>query len=63
MAVEGLVTPDALAEAVKRLDAEEITGPGGLMTQAAGRVIEGAWALSSLTISAVKMGRRPRAAP
>src|ERR1041384_8628661 len=33
---------DALAEAVRGLDPDEITGPGGLIIQLAGRVIEAA---------------------
>jgi putative transposase len=37
-----LLPEDALAEAVRGLDADEITGPGGLITQLAGRVIEAA---------------------
>jgi putative transposase len=40
--LEGLLPPERLAEAVKGLDADEITGPGGLITQLAGRVIEAA---------------------
>src|SRR3954454_6009647 len=36
----GLLPEDALQDALKGLDAEEITGPGGLLTQLAGRVIE-----------------------
>jgi putative transposase len=38
----GLLADEALAEAVKGLDPEQITGPGGLITQLAGRVIEAA---------------------
>jgi len=37
-----LLPDDALAEAVRGLDPDEITGPGGLITQLAGRVIEAA---------------------
>lgn len=37
-----LLPDEALAEAVRGLDADEITGPGGLITQLAGRVIEAA---------------------
>jgi putative transposase len=36
----GLLPEDALQDALKGLEAEEITGPGGLLTQLAGRVIE-----------------------
>ncbi|MGH7358622.1 MAG: IS256 family transposase [Candidatus Rokuibacteriota bacterium] len=36
----GLLPADELQDALKGLDAEEITGPGGLVTQLAGRVIE-----------------------
>ena len=35
-----LLPADALADALEGLDPEEITGPGGLLTQLAGRVIE-----------------------
>jgi putative transposase len=36
----GLLPPDALEDALKGLEPQEITGPGGLLTQLAGRVIE-----------------------
>src|SRR3954464_481898 len=36
----GLLPPDALEDARKGLEPDEITGPGGLLTQLAGRVIE-----------------------
>jgi putative transposase len=36
----GLLPADELADALKGLDPEQITGPGGLLTQLAGRVIE-----------------------
>jgi putative transposase len=36
----GLLPEDALQDALKGLEPEEITGPGGLLTQLAGRVIE-----------------------
>jgi putative transposase len=36
----GLLPDDALADALRGLGADEITGPGGLLTQLAGRVIE-----------------------
>jgi putative transposase len=36
----GLLPDDALQDALKGLEPEEITGPGGLMSQLAGRVIE-----------------------
>ena len=38
----GLLPEDALQDALEGLGPEEITGPGGLMTQLAGRVIEAA---------------------
>jgi putative transposase len=37
-----LLPTDALEEALKGLEPDEITGPGGLLTQLAGRVIESA---------------------
>ncbi len=33
----GLLPEEALQDALKGLDADEITGPGGLLTQLAGR--------------------------
>jgi len=36
----GLLPEDALQDALRGLEPEEITGPGGLLTQLAGRVIE-----------------------
>jgi hypothetical protein len=36
----GLLPEDALQDALEGLGPEEITGPGGLLTQLAGRVIE-----------------------
>src|SRR6476646_11276562 len=36
----GLLRADALEDALKGLEPDEITGPGGLLTQLAGRVIE-----------------------
>jgi hypothetical protein len=36
----GLLPADALEDALEGLRPEEITGPGGLLTQLAGRVIE-----------------------
>lgn len=36
----GLLAAEALEDALKGLEPEEITGPGGLLTQLAGRVIE-----------------------
>src|SRR3954471_11800337 len=36
----GLFPPQALEDALKGLEPDEITGPGGLLTQLAGRVIE-----------------------
>jgi putative transposase len=40
----GLLPADALADALKGLEPEEITGTGGLLTQLAGRVIDAALA-------------------
>jgi putative transposase len=40
----GLLPADALKDALEGLEPEEITGPGGLMTQLAGRVIDAALA-------------------
>jgi hypothetical protein len=36
----GLLPDDALQDALRGLDADEITGPGGLVSRLAGRVIE-----------------------
>jgi putative transposase len=36
----GLLPPEALEDALKGLEPDDITGPGGLLTQLAGRVIE-----------------------
>src|SRR3954451_18351105 len=36
----GLLPPEALEDALRGLEPEEITGPGGLLNQLAGRVIE-----------------------
>ena len=36
----GLLPEDALQDALKGLEPEEITGPGGLLSQLAGRVVE-----------------------
>ena len=41
-AVAGLLNEDALEQAVAGLRPEDLTGPGGLLTQLAGRVIEAA---------------------
>src|SRR3954470_15886491 len=38
-----LLPAEALEDALNGLEPEEITGPGGLLTQLAGRVIETAW--------------------
>ena len=38
--LSGLLPPDALEDALAGLAPEEITGPGGLITQLAGRVVE-----------------------
>src|SRR3954453_1446193 len=38
--LEGLLPREALEDALDGLDAEQITGPGGLLAQLAGRVIE-----------------------
>ena len=40
----GLLPADALEDALEGLEPGEITGPGGLLTQLAGRVIETALA-------------------
>ena len=40
--LSGLLPPEALEEALAGLAPEEITGPGGLITQLAGRVVEAA---------------------
>jgi putative transposase len=40
--LSGLLPPDALEDALAGLAPEEITGPGGLITQLAGRVVEAA---------------------
>ena len=40
--LEGLLPDDALQDALEGLRPEEITGPGGLMTQLAGRVLDAA---------------------
>ncbi|HET7427665.1 MAG TPA: IS256 family transposase [Gemmatimonadales bacterium] len=42
--LSALLPPDALGEALAGLAPEEITGPGGLITQLAGRVVEAALA-------------------
>ena len=43
----GLLPAEELEDALKGLEPEQITGPGGLLTQLAGRVIDAAlWALS-----------------
>ena len=36
----GLLPEDALQDAIKGLEPDDITGPGGLLTQLAGRVIQ-----------------------
>ena len=36
----GLLPPEALEDALKGLETDEITGPGGFLTQLDGRVIE-----------------------
>src|SRR3954463_8419018 len=40
--LEGLLPADALQDALEGLRPEEITGPGGLVSQLAGRVLESA---------------------
>jgi putative transposase len=55
----GLLPADALQDALRGLGPEEITGPGGLMTQLAGRVIDAALA-GELTDH---LGYPPGAAP
>ena len=42
----GLLPGEELEKALQGLEPEQITGPGGLLTQLAGRVIETAWAPS-----------------
>ncbi len=44
----GLLPRDELEDALKGLDPEQITGPGGLLSQLAGRVIETALGLHLL---------------
>src|SRR5687768_16976104 len=55
----GLLAEDALQDALAGLWPEQITGPGGLMTQLAGRVLETALA-AELT---EHLGYPPRQAP
>jgi hypothetical protein len=42
----GLLPAGELEDALTGLEPEQITGPGGLLSQLAGRVIETAWAPS-----------------
>jgi hypothetical protein len=60
-ALAGLLPEDALQDALEGLRPEEITGPGGLLTQLAGRVIETALGASCLSTWAIRPGRRRRA--
>ena len=53
----GLLPADALQDALAGLAPEEITGPGGLVTQLAGRVLETALGAERRTADA---GRRAR---
>src|SRR3954449_8275786 len=55
----GLLPDDALRDALEGLGPEQITGPGGLLTQLAGRVIETALG-AELT---EHLGYRPGQAP
>jgi hypothetical protein len=47
--LEGLLPREALEGALEGLEPEEITGPGGLLTQLAGRVIETALGAATST--------------
>jgi putative transposase len=55
----GLLPDEALSDAVRGLDAEEITGPGGLITQLAGRVIEAALGAELTEHRGYPLGRAP----
>jgi hypothetical protein len=59
----GLLPDEALSDAVRGLDAEEITGPGGLITQLAGRVIEAALGAELTEHLGYPPGQRRRAGP
>ena len=54
----GLLPEDALEDALKGLEPDEITGPGGLLTQLAGRVIETALGGGADRASRPSAGRR-----
>ena len=55
----GLLPDDALQDAVRGLDADAITGPGGLITQLAGRVIEAALAAELSGYLGYEQGHAP----
>ena len=59
----GLLPEDALQDALEGLEPEEITGPGGLLTQLAGRVIETALGAELTEHLGYPPGRRRRAGP
>jgi hypothetical protein len=58
----GLLPEDALQDAIKDLEPDEITGPGGLLTQLAGRVIESALGAELTEHLGHPPGGRPAAA-
>jgi len=58
----GLLPEDALEEAVQGLRPEDLTGPGGLLTQLAGRVIEAALDAELSEHLGYPHGQRPPAA-
>ena len=58
----GLLPAEALEDALKGLEPEEITGPGGLLTQLAGRVIETALGAELTEHLGYPPGRRAAAA-
>jgi hypothetical protein len=60
--LEGLLPADRLAEAVRGLEPDEITGPDGLITRLAGRVIEAALGAEP-SIWATSTARHRRVAP
>src|SRR4051794_13928725 len=50
----GLLPEEALEDALKGLEPDDITGPGGLLTQLAGRVIETALGAELPSISGIR---------
>jgi hypothetical protein len=58
----GLLADDALHDALNGLEPEEITGPGGLVSQLAGRVIETAGPHPEDGPDRARPGRGPHAA-